>query len=221
VCALGSRLVVAGHRTWLALPWTLVDGLPLAGHALPARAFVLVWLALAVLVALFLSGAGPARWVVFGLLALTLLPSLDGSLWVTRLDRPALFQGDRWRSLVHPGENALIIPFSYDGQAMLWQEESDFGFRMTGGYVSATLPAELWQYSIVRAIYGLPLPPFPDREVRALVRGRDVDVVLLRTGRQGPWKRVLTSALGAPRASGGMLAWRVRGSWPASLGSLP
>ncbi|MDX6631622.1 MAG: hypothetical protein QOH00_3868, partial [Gaiellales bacterium] len=218
VCALGSRLVVAGHRTWLELPWTLVDDLPLASHALPARAFVLAWLALAVLVALFLAGGGRARWFAFALMALTLLPSLDGSLWVTRLDRPALFQGDRWRSVMHPGENALIIPFSYDGQAMLWQEESGFGFRMTGGYVSATLPAELWQYSIVRAIYGLPLPPFPDREVRALARGRDVDVVLLRDGRPGPWQRVLTSALGAPRISGGMLAWRVRGSWPTSLG---
>jgi hypothetical protein len=221
VCALGSRLVVAGHRTWLELPWTLVDDLPLAGHALPARAFVLVWLALAVLVALFLANGGRTRWLAFGLIALTLLPSLDGSLWVTRLDRPVLFEGARWRSLIHPGENALIVPFSYDGQAMLWQEESGFGFRMTGGYVSATLPPELWRYSIVRAIYGLPLPPFPDREVRALVRGRDVDVVLLRRGRPGPWQRVFTSALGAPRRSGGMLAWRVRGSWPTSLGSLP
>ena len=212
---------MAGHRTWLELPWTLVDDLPLASHALPARAFVLVWLALAVLVALFLADGGRARWLAFGLVALTLLPSLDGSLWVTRLDRPALFEGDRWRSLIHPGENALIIPFSYDGQAMLWQEESGFGFRMTGGYVSATLPPELWRYSIVRAIYGLPLPPFPNREVRALVRGRKVDVVLLRSGRPGPWAGVFTSALGRPRSSGGMLAWRVRGSWPTSLGSLP
>ena len=74
------------------------------------------------------------------LLALTLAPSLDGSLWVTRLDRPALFEGDRWRSVVHPDENVLTIPLSYDGQAMLWQEEAGFGFRLTGGYVSATLP---------------------------------------------------------------------------------
>ena len=99
VCALGSRLVVAGHRTWLPLPWTLVDGLPLASHALPARAVVLVWLALAVVVALFLAGAGPARWIVFGLIALTLAPNPDRALWVTRLDRPALFEGiagDRW-----------------------------------------------------------------------------------------------------------------------------
>jgi hypothetical protein len=218
VCALGARLVVAGHRTWLELPWTLVDGLPLASHALPARAFMLVWLALAVTVSLFLSRGGRVRWLVFGVLALTIAPNPDGGLWVTHLDRPSLFQGDRWRALVHPGENVLIIPIGYDGQAMLWQEEAGFGFRMTGGYVSATLPAELWQYSIVRAIYGLPLPPFPDREVRALARGRDVDVVLLRDGRPGPWQRVLTSALGAPRISGGMLAWRVRGSWPTSLG---
>ena len=34
LCALGARLVVAGHRTRLELPWALVDGLPLASHAL-------------------------------------------------------------------------------------------------------------------------------------------------------------------------------------------
>ena len=145
VCALGSRLVVAGNRTWLDLPWTLVDDLPLASHALPARAFVLVWLALAVLVALFLARGGRARWLAFGLVALTLAPSLDGSLWVTRLDRPALFEQDRWRALVHPDENVMIIPFSYDGQAMLWQQQAGYGFRMTGGYVSATFPEALWR----------------------------------------------------------------------------
>ena len=220
VLALGSRLVVAGHRTWLQLPWTLVDSLPLASHALPARAFVLVWLALAVVVSLFLARGGGLRWVAFGLMALTLMPSPDESLWATRLDRPALFEGDRWRSVIRPGENVLTVPFSYDGQAMLWQQESGFGFRLTGGYVSATLPQELWKYSIVRSIYGLPLPPLPNGEVRALTRGRDVDVVLVRRGRPGPWASVFTSALGAPRTAGGMLAWRVRGTWPPSLGSL-
>ena len=151
-------------------------------------------------------------------MAITLAPNPSGTLWVTRLDRPSLFEGDRWRSVVHPGENVLTIPLTYDGQAMHWQQEADFGFRLTGGYVTATIPPELWKYPIVRAIYGAPLPPFPDRAVRSLIRGRDVDVVLLRRGRPGPWARVLTSALGAPRATGGMLAWRVRGSWPPALG---
>ena len=220
VCALGSRLVVAGNRTWLDLPWTLVDDLPLASHALPARAFVLAWLALAVLVALFLARGGRARWVVFGFVALSLAPSLDGSLWVTRLDRPALFQQDRWRALVHPDENAMIIPFSYDGKAMLWQQQAGYGFRLTGGYVSATFPEALWKSPIVRAIYGTPLPPFPEREVRAFARDRQVDVVLLRRGWPGPWEGVLRAAYGQPRAAGGMFAWRVRGAWPRSLGSL-
>jgi hypothetical protein len=219
VCALGSRLVVGGRRTRVDLPWSVVDGLPLAGHALPVRAFVLVWLALAILVALFVSRGGHARWAIFALLAITLLPNLDGSLWVTRLDRPALFQGDHWRSVMHPGDNALIIPFSFDGQAMLWQQESGFRFRMVGGYVSATQPDEVWRYPIIRSIYGQPLPPFPDREVHALLRGRKVDVVLLRVGRSAPLQKAFTSALGAPRVTGGMLAWRVRGSWPTSLGS--
>jgi hypothetical protein len=219
LCALGSRLVVAGHRTFLELPWTLFDALPLASHALPARAFVLVWLALAVIVAYFLAGGGRARWLVFGLMAITLVPNPDSRLWVTRLDRPALFEEDRWRTVVHPGENVLIIPFAYEGQAMLWQEESGFGFRMTGGYVSATLPPALWRHPIVRSFYGAPMPPFPGRDLRALTRDREVDVVLLRNGYPGPWREILTSELGAPRQTGGMLAWRVRGAWPRSLGS--
>jgi hypothetical protein len=218
--ALGSRLVVLGHHTWLELPWALVDDLPLASHALPARAFVLVWLALAVVVALYLSGGSRLRWLVFGLLALTLMPSLNRDLWVTPLDRPALFQQDRWRAVIHPGENVFIIPFSYDGHAMLWQQESGFGFRMTGGYASATVPPALWDYAIVRGIYGVPLPPFPGRELRELVRGREVDVVLLRQGRPGPWEEIFRNELGLPRAAGGMLAWRVRGTWPRSLGSI-
>jgi hypothetical protein len=221
VCALGSRLILAGHHTWLELPWALVDELPLASHALPARAFVIVWLALAVVVALFLSAGSRVRWLVFGLLAITLVPNPDNRLWVTRLDRPALFEDDRWRSVVRPGENVLNIPFGYEGEAMLWQEEAGFGFNMTGGYVSATLPAVLVKHPVVRAFYGAPMPPFPGRDLRALTRERDVDVVLLRRGLQGPWLRVLSSEFGAPRETGGMLAWRVRGTWPRSLGPLP
>ena len=142
--------MVAGHRTWLPLPWGLVDSFPLASHALPARAMVLVWLALAVIVALFLTRRERLRWLLFVLTVLTLVPDLNGGLWVTPLDRPSLFQGDRWRAIVRPGENAFIIPYSYDGQAMLWQQESGFGFRMAGGYVSATIPAVTWKYPIVR-----------------------------------------------------------------------
>jgi hypothetical protein len=221
VCALGARLVVAGHRTRFQLPWGLVDDLPLASHALPARAMLLAWLALAVVVALFLARGGRVRWAVFGLVALTLAPSPDTSLWATRLDRPALFAHDRWRAVVNPGENVLTIPLSFDGQAMLWQQQAGYGFRLTGGYVSATLPDALWRRPIVRALYGAPLPPFPDRDLRALARDRQVDVVLLRRGRPGPWEEALRTAFGRPRAAGGMLAWRVRGAWPHALGPLP
>jgi hypothetical protein len=221
LCALGARLVVAGHRTRFELPWAFVDDLPLASHALTIRAFVLVWLALAIIVALFLARGGRLRWAVFGLLALSLVPSLDGSLWVTKLDRPALFEGDRWRTVVHPGENVLNIPVSFDGQAMLWQEEAGFGFRLTGGYLNAKVPDALWAHPVVRALFGAPIPPFPARDLRAMANERKVDVVLMPRTYPAPWPRIASAAFGRPRELGGMLAWRVRGAWPPSLGPLP
>jgi hypothetical protein len=69
-------------------------------------------------------------------------------------------------------------------------------------------------------LYGAPLPPFPGRDLRALIGDRQVDVVLLRRGYPGPWREILTTELGAPRQTGGMLVWRVRGTWPRSLGSV-
>ena len=220
VIALGTQLVVAGHRTRLPLPWTLVDSLPLASHALTARAFVIAWLALAVVVALFLSRGSRLRWLVFGLLAVTLVPNPERALWVTKLERPALFQDDRWRSVVRPGENVLNIPFGFEGRAMLWQEEAGFAFRMTGGYVSATQPDSVWRYPIVRSFFGAPLPPFPAQDLRALASARQADVVLMPRTYPAPWPGIASEAFGKPRAVGGMLAWRVRGSWPRSLGSL-
>jgi hypothetical protein len=65
------------------------------------------------------------------------------------------------------------------------------------------------------------MPPFPEREFRMLARDRLVDVVLLRDSRAGAWEGVLRAAYGQPRVAGGMLAWRVRGTWPRSLGREP
>ena len=104
---------------------------------------------------------------------------------------------------MRPGENVLNIPFGYDGQAMLWQQEAGFGFRMTGGYVSATLPDSVWRYPIVRAFYGAPLPPFPAQDLRALARGREVDVVLMRAHRPGSVARASPARRSASRAPRG------------------
>ena len=104
---------------------------------------------------------------------------------------------------------------------MLWQQEAGFGFRMTGGYVSATQPQVLWRHPIVRSFFGAPLPSFPERDLRALARDRKVDVVMMPTDYPAPWPKVARAAFGQPRTAGGMFVWRVRGEWPRALGSLP
>ena len=70
------------------------------------------------------------------------------------------------------------------------------------------------------SLFGAPVPPFPARDLRALASERQVDVVLMPRSWPAPWPQLVSAAFGRPREVGGMLAWRVRGAWPRSLGPL-
>jgi len=168
VLAMGSWMQVGG-RFIVPMPWMIVSGLPLIAKAVPARLTVYMFLAIAILCSMWMS-AHPTgapdrmalRWFGGALIALSLLPSLDASFWATRLATPEFFSAKLYRQYLKPDETVVILPYGFEGDAMLWQALCAFDFRMAGGYTgfAPPIPAEYERWPIVDALYEV--APIPD-----------------------------------------------------------
>ena len=147
--SMGPQLHVGGHVSRLPLPWRAVQAIPVVSGALPARLFVYVVLAAALLVAVVVADAlraplrRPHAALVAGLCALTavaLLPELPFPS--TAIGVPDFFRGGGVAALPQ-GSVALVAPFSHDGPTdtpMLWQAEARMRFAMPEGYFVGVRP---------------------------------------------------------------------------------
>ncbi len=154
---------------------------------MPARLAVYMFLAVAMLCAMWLSaqprGASAraaVRWAAGVLIALSLLPTLDASFWATTLATPDFFSAGLYRQYLQPDETVVILPYGFEGDAMLWQALSGFHFRMAGGYTgfAPPIPAEYERWPIVDALYDV--APIPDAggQFKAFLKSHDVGAVI-------------------------------------------
>jgi hypothetical protein len=151
--AIGPELAV-GSLHPIPVPWALAWKLPLARSAFPVRFMVFGYLALAVIVAVWLSA--PLRWAAlrWGLGALAVAAVIADIPFVTppqpsaRAALPGFITAGQYRHYLARGETVLVI--SGRGNAgMLFQAVTDGYFRIAGGYVNQAmtqrtdLPAEI------------------------------------------------------------------------------
>jgi len=209
VCALGRHITVHGDERWRG-PWLLVAKLPLLHLALPSRFPVYAWLALAVMCALILAQAR-RQWLAWPLVLLAIAPiapSRAADLWKTELPLPQLFAQGRERSVVRDDSAVMVLPWSFLGPGMRWQMESDFRFRLVGGYAASLVPDFYWRYPIVRSFYGLPRPPDAPAEMNHFLTDTGTETVLVDPRTAGDWGAVLRAAGWQERLVGGVLVYR-------------
>jgi hypothetical protein len=209
LCSLGAHLVVGGETTQLGLPWGVVGELPLIGHALPDRFVIYLWIAAAVAVALWLDQARrrAGRWLLFGLVAVSLAPNLSGLPWGTRIDSPALMSNGALARYVPTGATVLALPFGSFGDSMYWQVESGFRFRLAGGYVSWALPTDYQGLSIIHELTGRPPGGDERRRLCAFIALTHAELILLREHTPGAWQSILAPLRVSPERSGGFLIY--------------
>ncbi|MCC0096935.1 glycosyltransferase [Streptomyces flavotricini] len=140
--SLGPWVPVPRTDVVLPGPWRLMVKLPLFESVIEGRVAMVCAPVLGVLLALALDRIVRMRTRelrTLGLLAVAaaLIPVLPLPLAVReRAPVPAFITSGAWKGYVKDGEALVPVPLPDPGQAdaLHWQVEADFGFRLAGGY---------------------------------------------------------------------------------------
>jgi hypothetical protein len=209
VLALGSKLWVEGHGT-IAMPWTLVDGLPVFDNIYPARFTLYATLAAAVVAALWTATSTSPRWLRIALPYLViaaLVPNTGKHHWDEKLQVPRFIAAGDYKRCLAPGENVLVLPYGYMGNSTLWQALAGFRFRMPGGEVGDQIPRP-FRTPAVLALGSDLIPPNRGADIRDLARAKGATAILVDPSDSVPWQELVDFA-GQPKRVGGLLLYRL------------
>lgn len=245
ILALGPRLVWRGTVTSVPLPWRLTHDIPLLHLLLPARLVLYATLIGALLLALLLahvqrtlsaasaatpSSEGRTRAAAAvgagGLVVTSLLAFLPAWPYSSQDAASPPFFASKAVEQIPQGCPAVIAPFpahTFQAAAMLWHVESDFRFRMVGGYALGPLKPGMVDYFspqpsataglLLGAQYAPSPEPVPDELAQAvredLQRWNACAVVVGPMPNRDAAERAVTQVLGgrAPQSVGGVSLW--------------
>lgn len=218
--SLGPILHIEGRPT-IGLPGSILAETPLIEHATPQRFPAYLWLAVAVIAALWLAaGRGRLAWARYGLVVVgmvMILPDVSSPPYHPNLAVPRFFTDGSYTRYIRPGEIVFAIPATI-GEEMLWQSTTNMYFRLAQGYLGP-IPAA---YSGDPVSTGLAFEhphlhmPKPARFAWFLERHRVRLVIMLEPAPQ-PFRGLMTSLGLKPTSVGGVSLYPV----PADISSSP
>jgi hypothetical protein len=216
VLSLGPRLHVAGIES-IPMPGAMIASLPFMRNAVPYRWVEYVWLAMAIIVALWLCGGRRrtvwVRYVVVGLGILLTIQQVNFPPTSTDLSVPAFFTDGTYRSYIEPDEIVLPITQTF-GDDLLWQAETEMYFRMPQGtWLLVTIAAGRERMTAwireTRPSHPLVSPPSPEAFVEFLEQ-HHVQTIVAANPLPSPWTALLRSAVSTkPVRVGGVSVYRV------------
>jgi hypothetical protein len=212
-CELGTELDVAGKR-YLALPWAHLVHLPGLDRTITVRFSMYVALAAAVIAARWAaSTATPAllRGALLSASIVTIAPHVGLAAWHEQPERPAFFASGTYRECLAPDDNVLVLPIPQQSDAMLWQAEARYSFRMADGYLSALPPRGIpdWNGMLFTFLGRVP------KTVRPLIRWARIEGVshiLVDPERGTTWTHLLAADGWRPTRIGGVDLYGLRSS---------
>lgn len=134
----GSVLAVFGAHI---LPWRLVSALPVLSKAQPGRLVSYAFLLIGIVVAVWLAQPTRrwARWALAVLALLVILPNATSNIWARQVTVPPLVATGAYHRYLTPGETVWVVD-SRHARQMIWQADTDFSFRLAGGFFGVTPP---------------------------------------------------------------------------------
>jgi hypothetical protein len=181
IASLGPVLWVGGRYSGAPLPWALFSHLPLLKDALPTRFALFVSLCAAVIAALWLAGSARRyKWGALVVLSLLPAPHLSEAVPASSFFAPGEVQAQ-----LGANPRLLVLPFAINGAAVYWQQENEFGFRQSGGYLGFP-PPQMLRFPAVQDLFRNTAPPGLTADIAAFAIATKTDFVIVGPGTSPP-----------------------------------
>jgi hypothetical protein len=173
VASLGPYVHVLGHSLGPA-PWWPFAQMPVLAAMLPGRFALYAWLALALLLALWLAQPA-ATWRRYALAALCLIAILPAQSAARNWRKPVL---PAVFAALPPGAHVLVLPLF--AQEMGWQYASGMRFMLVGqGYLGNGMPAPFASWPLYPALWQNLFNQINPQEFSAYLQAYGVQYVVL------------------------------------------
>jgi hypothetical protein len=211
VFSLGRQMLIAHHVTSFPLPWRLLSELPLIEKVIAARMMVYFWLAGSVAASLWLVRRSPWRLALFALVCVSLIPATWSFGSSTVVERPALTTNHALLARTLPaGAIVIAAPWGSHGNSMLWQLQSQFHYRMVGGYLGPTPAIEYRPYrKLIAALAGGRVHHPLTGELCGLLRFSGARYAIVRVRRLPRHEKIFGPLGIAPRRVGGFFVYEL------------
>jgi hypothetical protein len=213
ILALGSPLIVDGHKTAIPGPWLVLKQLPVLRYAIPVRFAVFFVLPAAIAVAVLLSrsevrGRGLVVWGLAWLAIVFIAPDVGNMAWRTPIADPPFFAGGTYRTYLRSSDNVLTIPAW--GPNERWQANTGFRFNLSDGYAGNPFPPAFTRYPAWKMFLTGNLTPDYAAQLRRYVAAKRVTAIVVDETAPGPWRKLFGSLGVQPVSTGGVLFYRLR-----------
>ena len=218
VLALGPTIFVGGEPT-IGGPQSLIGNLPLIQHALPERYPAYASLALAVIVSLWLAGAGVGArgglaWryglVAVGVAMLSINLAAEPHYhqpFAGSDSVPAFFTEGTYRDYLAPGDNILAVPAEL-GEELTWQSATDMSILLARAYVGPVHPTGHDEAGLLQPVSQPDAKVPPPNALTHFIDQRGVDAVVVQEPVAPQWSQVLTEVTGVdPQSVDGVAIW--------------
>ena len=210
--SLGPILHVDGHQvSWS--PGALLADLPVLANLLPARLIMFGDLAVAVMLALWLS-PGPrrrAKWIVSALAIISLLPSGSFDGWHHTPFAARFVASGSYRRAIGRHDAVMTLPFAYRTDGMWAQAEADMYFRLVGGALQPT-PSAYAQFPIFTSLTSPTHIDHAGFELRRFLDAESVAEIVVDRSQLAKWQWLLSTLHLTPQTFADVLVYRVAGS---------
>jgi hypothetical protein len=209
VLALGPTLHIDSSSAVARLPWGRVWSLPIARSAYPVRLMVFVFLALAVMTALWLAEPSKrwwARWLLTLVAAAAIVANTPPLALQNQSGSPAFITTGEYRQYLTPGETVVMLS-EYPNVALLWQAQMDFYPKVAGGFINNKITG----YDGVPAPVALLANGLTQPEAqrfRSYLTSARIGAILVQENEAGPWPAIFTRLGLHGQAAGGVIVYK-------------